>query len=305
MERGRRIAGEAAFISPASRAILSCMSEHHFLRGARVYLSGPMDFVASRADEKKLGWRNRVGDFLRAQGAIVFDPWFKPGVRGAQEYGLEDVNTVNVREKWTFEQGQAGDEKRSGCAEKFWETLHIDLRMVDTSDFTIAYVPTNIYSVGTVHEIVLSRLQWKPVLFVSPPVTFPALELLRAHLEQARDTHALQLLDRLVSDVPIKPNPRATPSLWYMPLVGSGNFFDGFGFAEYQENFGWGAIPMDEQETARTPQNPLLPFLEKLTQQIPQRWDNRLKKYVPNDDWLLWDLEESKTGKTVSEEHEG
>src|SRR5260221_14762134 len=35
--------------------------EHHFLRGARVYLSGPMDFVASRADEKKLGWRNRIG----------------------------------------------------------------------------------------------------------------------------------------------------------------------------------------------------------------------------------------------------
>jgi len=44
------------------------MKQHHFLRGARVYLSGPMDFVASRADEKKLGWRNRVGDFLRAHG---------------------------------------------------------------------------------------------------------------------------------------------------------------------------------------------------------------------------------------------
>ena len=48
------------------------MKQHNFLSGARVYLSGPMDFVASRANEKKLGWRNRVGDFLRAQGAIVF-----------------------------------------------------------------------------------------------------------------------------------------------------------------------------------------------------------------------------------------
>ena len=73
------------------------MSDENFLRGARVYLSGPMDFVASRADEKKLGWRNRVGDFLRAQGAIVFDPWFKPGVRGAQEYGLEDIHSVDAR----------------------------------------------------------------------------------------------------------------------------------------------------------------------------------------------------------------
>ncbi len=75
------------------------MSEQNFLRGARVYLSGPMDFVASRADEKKLGWRNRVGDFLRAQGAIVFDPWFKPGVRGAHQYGLEDIDTIDVREE--------------------------------------------------------------------------------------------------------------------------------------------------------------------------------------------------------------
>src|SRR5688572_12433666 len=35
----------------------------NLLRDARVYLSGPMDFVASRAAEQKLGWRNRVGDF--------------------------------------------------------------------------------------------------------------------------------------------------------------------------------------------------------------------------------------------------
>ena len=167
------------------------MSEQNVLHGACVYHSGPMDFVASRADEKKLGWRNRIGDFLRAQGAIVFDPWFKPGVRGAQEYGLEDVHSVDTREQWTFAQGQAGDEARSECAEKFWETLHIDLRMVDTSDFTIAYVPTNIYSVGTVHEIVLSRLQWKPVLFVSPPVTFPSLELLRGHLEARQDVQEI------------------------------------------------------------------------------------------------------------------
>ncbi len=32
------------------------------LRGAPVYLSGPMDFVASRETEKKYGRRTRVGD---------------------------------------------------------------------------------------------------------------------------------------------------------------------------------------------------------------------------------------------------
>ena len=52
------------------------------LRGARVYLSGPMDFVASRAAEKQSGWRNRVSQFLQGMGVTVFDPWFKPDVRG-------------------------------------------------------------------------------------------------------------------------------------------------------------------------------------------------------------------------------
>ena len=152
------------------------MNRQGLLSSSRVYLSGPLDFVASRADEKKLGWPNRVGDFLRELGSTVFDPWFKPAVRGLEEYGLEDVNTVDTRQNWTFEPGQSGDEARVACIEQFWETLHIDLRMVDTSDFTIAYCPTNIYSVGTAHEIILTRQQMKPVLFVSPPVTFPTLD---------------------------------------------------------------------------------------------------------------------------------
>ncbi len=278
------------------------MKGTNHLRGARIYLSGPMDFVASRAEEKNTGWRNRVGDFLRAYDSIVFDPWFKPAVRGLHQYGLEDVNTIDTRETWTFESSQQGDETRSACAENFWETLHIDLRMVDTSDFTIAYCPTNIYSVGTAHEIILSRQQMKPVLFVSPPVTFPAFEQLRDHLRN--DPKGVELLDKLVAEVPIKPNPRGIPSLWYMPLIGSGNFFDGFGFKNYVERFSWKPIPMDEREARHPPQNPLLPFLEKLSQQVPQRWDNKLKKYVTNDDWLLWELDSASAKGDISTEGE-
>ncbi len=101
----------------------------------------------------------------------------------------------------------------------------------------------------------------------------------------------MQLLDRLISEVPIKPNPAAIPSLCYMPLGGGENFFEGFGFANYQEKFNWPEIPMDEREGNQPPQNPLLPFLERLTHELPQRWNDRLKKYVPDDDWLLWELE--------------
>lgn len=275
-------------------------ADSNHLRGARIYLSGPMDFVASRAEEKTAGWRNRVGDFLRSFGAVVFDPWFKPSVRGLHQYGLEDVNTIDVRENWTFQRDQQGDEIRSACAENFWETLHIDLRMVDTSDFTIAYCPTNIYSVGTAHEIILSRQQAKPVLFVSPPVTFPAFEQLCEHLRD--DPKGSELLEKLANEVPIKPNARGIPSLWYMPLIGAGNFFDGFGFAQYTERFSWKPIPMDEREAAHPPQNPLLPFLERLAQEIPKRWDNKLKKYVTNDDWLLWELDSTaKSGEIITE----
>jgi hypothetical protein len=265
------------------------MKEQNHLRGARVYLSGPMDFVASRANEKKFGWRNRVGDFIRAHDGIVFDPWFKPAVRGLHEYGREDLKSLDVREDWTFRPGRKGDTVRAAIAEKFWETLHIDLRMVDTSDFTIAFCPTNIYSVGTAHEIILSRQQLKPVLFVSPPVSFPTLDKLKKHL--ARDKAGAALLEKLVAEAPVKPNRRGIPSMWYMPLIGAGNFFDGFGFAPYLKKFGWKPIPMDEQEKLHPPKNPLLPYLEKLVRAVPPRWDNKLKKYVPNDEWLLWDLD--------------
>jgi hypothetical protein len=261
------------------------------LKSARVYLSGPMDFVASRAAEKQFGWRNRVGQFLQAMGVTVFDPWFKPDVRGLHEYGREDVKSgERIKKRWTYANGKAGAAARSESAKRFWETLHIDLRMVDTSDFMISYCPTNIYSVGTPHEIIMATTQHKPVLFVSPPIAFPTLHKLRAHLQN--DPVARDLLQQLEQEIPIKENPRAVPSLWYMPLVGGENFFDGFGFAKYRKRFGWDAeLPIDRHEKRFPPQRPLLPFLEKLNQRLPRKWDAKLHRFVPDDDWLLWDFQ--------------
>ena len=80
----------------------------NLLSGARAYLSGPMDFVASRAFEKEHGWRNRVGQFLQTLCVTVFDPWNKPPVKGFDMYGEEDVKSVETRAKWTFEEGRRG-----------------------------------------------------------------------------------------------------------------------------------------------------------------------------------------------------
>jgi hypothetical protein len=249
-----------------------------------------MDFVASRAAEKQFGWRNRVSQFLQTMGTTVFDPWFKPDVRGLHEYGREDVKSgERIRERWTYAAGKPGAQARAWCAKQFWETLHIDLRMVDTSDFTISYCPTNIYSVGTPHEIIMATLQHKPVLFVSPPIVFPALRELREHLQD--DPAGRELLQRLEMEIPIKENPRGIPSLWYIPLVGGENFFDGFGFAPYRKRFGWNAeIAIDGHEKRFPPKRPLLPFVEKLNERLPKKWDGKLNRFVPDDDWLLWDF---------------
>lgn len=259
------------------------------LKGTRVYLSGPMDFVASRATEKKYGWRTRVSQFLKSYGVTVFDPWNKPQIRGLHEYGREDVKSIEVRDKWTFDPGKKGIQDRGECATSFWETMHIDLRMVDISDFVIAYCPTNIYSVGTVHEIVVARQQRKPVLFVSPPATFPTLKELEKELEG--DKKASKLLRKLRSELPVKENEKGIPSLWYMPLVGTESFFDGFGFNDerYRRKFKWPTgSELDERETRRPPHRPLLPYIASVAiGDFPMRWDVGAQKLVRNDDWLL------------------
>jgi hypothetical protein len=250
-----------------------------------------MDFVASRELEQKYGWRARIGQVLREWGAVVFDPWGKPDVRGLHGYGKETPESAQARELWTFEDSLAGAQQRAKLTGHYYETLHIDLRMVDTADFVIAYCPTNVYSVGTVHEIAMSRLERKPVLFVSPPVEFPAYKALTKHL--AKDAEGMRLLNKLKDELPIKSNERGIPSLWYMPLVGGENFFDGFGFQlpAYRKRYGWNGTAIDENERKRPPSRPLLPFLEALNKELPKKWDNKLKRFVRNDDWILWDIQ--------------
>lgn len=268
------------------------MPKHRFLQGSRCYLSGPMDFVASRELERRAGWRVRVGEFLESHGVTVFDPWKKPGVRGLHEYGREDLKTIEQREQWSFAGDVEGARSRSSLAEHFWETMHIDLRMVDLCDFVVAYCPTNVYSVGTVHEIVLARQQQKPVLLVSPPVPHKAWQ----RLEDA--TSSDPVLRRLVAEaaqeLPVRANPRGIPSLWYMSLIGSESFFDGFGFKDksVHRHFGHWAkdeTPLDHRELANVPTRPLLPWLKNLAagRTVPNRWSHERQEHCPDDDWLL------------------
>lgn len=268
-------------------------ARHNYLTGARVYLSGPMDFVASRADERRIGWRSRIALFLKSLGAVVFDPWFKPGVRGLHQYGREGTELPPEREAWRFDSGPRAARVRAACSSTFCRTMHLDLRMVDVSDFVIAFCPTNIYSVGTPHEIVVARQQHKPVLMVSPPTSFPTLQELKDHLITAGDSLGHGLVEELERQAALRPNERGVPSLWYMALVGSENFFDGFGFNAYKRRFRWERSPLDDCEHRRAPQRPLLPFLEQLNKKLPKRWCEIRNRFVADEDWLLLDIESS------------
>jgi hypothetical protein len=138
-------------------------------------------------------------------------------------------DTDEIKKNWTFEQSPEAAEARAKITGHFWETLHIDLRMVDTADFVVAYCPTNIYSVGTPHEIALARLERKPVLLVSPPITFPTLNRLKEHLKA--DSDGTKILTDFIAESGVQENAHGVPSLWYTTLVGGDGFFDGFGFA--------------------------------------------------------------------------
>jgi hypothetical protein len=183
-----------------------------------MYLSGPMDFVGSRIIEKFYGWRSILTPVLRALGVTVLDPWNKPAIRGHREYGKEGVAPSKERyaaDFWT------NKETRARFETDFWETVHIDCRMTDLADAVIAFVPTNIYSVGTVHEIVLARSQFKPVLMISPPVNYDFFPEIASLPEETK---------RVLKFYGLKENPAGIPSQWYGNVVGGNNMFDGFGW---------------------------------------------------------------------------
>jgi hypothetical protein len=263
--------------------------DRRLLDGARVYLSGPMYFGGSQHSGTDEGWRHRVTEVLQDHGATVFNPWRKPAVRGLGSYGREGEQNQPYRERFGYADTDEGAADRAHCARKAHPMLHVDLRMIDTSDLMIAFCPTSVYSVGTVHEIARAREQRKPVLLVTPPTVFPALDQLRTHL--ATDSTAQALLDELAEQASLRPNPGAVPSSWYMALVDSESFFDGFGFDHVRDQHAeWTDGELDALERRFPPKRPLFRFLESVASgRIPDRRDEH-GRTEPNDDWLLFDL---------------
>lgn len=121
------------------------------LEGARCYLIGPMEFRNGQA------WRERMTTELHELGVKVFDPYNKPFVD--IDYSEDD----QTREKLnSLRENDLLDELHS-LMKKIRAS---DLRLVDISDFFIAYYNTEVHTCGSIEELVTANRAKKPVMIV-------------------------------------------------------------------------------------------------------------------------------------------
>jgi nucleoside 2-deoxyribosyltransferase len=123
------------------------------LNNHRVYLAGPID----HADHDGEAWRQKLSPYLKKMGLTILDPTDKPVSQCRyNEVGAEKdhIQKLKKLKRW--------DELRNLAK----EIVLVDLRMVEVSDFMIAYVDKDIHLCGTYDEIFESLRRRKPTLIV-------------------------------------------------------------------------------------------------------------------------------------------
>ena len=127
--------------------------QNGILDGAVAYLVGPID----HALDDGIGWRVNIKEMFKERGIrlAVLDPTHKfPGL--ISEVGIEKQRAQMMKDTQDWE----------GLRKFVKKIVRADLRMVDISDFIIAYIDVDIHACGTYHEIVLGDTQHKPVLLI-------------------------------------------------------------------------------------------------------------------------------------------
>lgn len=117
------------------------------LRGARCYLSGPIE-----NDSQSHNWRIEPTKVLIERfGVNLFDPFNDPKQQFVPEL-------KKAREEKNYQ-------KMVEIAKNF---VSKDLTMVERSDFLISYLPKGVPTTGTHHEIIFSSNNKKPTLLICP-----------------------------------------------------------------------------------------------------------------------------------------
>lgn len=121
------------------------------LEGMRCYLAGPIEFAAGHG----MDWRHDMSKFLRMLNVVPIDPC--KTIHEGQKTEIEHIETITkARQENDFEtMSYLGKSIR--C---------FDLRLVDLSDFIIAYVNQDVKMCGTWEEIFTANRQKKPILTI-------------------------------------------------------------------------------------------------------------------------------------------
>src|SRR4051812_40747433 len=119
------------------------------LKGSVTYLAGAIDLCPNHGTT----WRKNITPLLTQLGVTVYNPLEKP-----INIGLENDDNRSTR-KILKDQG-----KFKEFAQIMKIIRHADLRMIDKSDFLIAYLDLNIFACGTIEEISWCNKTKKPIL---------------------------------------------------------------------------------------------------------------------------------------------
>ena len=108
-----------------------------------------------RVPDVGAGWRDSITPHLHELGTIVYNPCSKP-IDNPEV--LEDSGTIEEINQ--LKQDGEFDLIRS----KYKSIRNVDLRMVDTSDYLVANIDTEVHACGTYEEITTANRQKKPIL---------------------------------------------------------------------------------------------------------------------------------------------
>lgn len=124
------------------------MSKPNRLRGAAVYLAGPMTACADFGSS----WRQGITPMLQQMGVVVFDPTNKPIEIGQEDaVARKDLDTMRAE----------GD--LDGVRDFIKVIRRVDLRCVDLASFIIVRLDGS-HTMGTFEEIAQAVDEQKPLL---------------------------------------------------------------------------------------------------------------------------------------------
>ncbi len=124
---------------------------NNVLKNAVCYLSGPMQY----APDDGLGWRKKFIELSADIGLKIIDPTNKPNALGNQCHEEKGkVDRLKKNKSW---------DELTEYAKSF---VRFDLRACDLADMIVAYLDPNIFTVGTIHEILVAENQQKPIFLI-------------------------------------------------------------------------------------------------------------------------------------------